>query len=118
MIVKIAWFILAAIHALPALALFRPAMIGTLYHVESNDPLFLLLHHRAALFLVMFMLCIWAVFDPTTRRVASAGVAVSMISFLILYWSTGAPPALKSIAMTDLVCIPILFFVTWKAFAV
>lgn len=116
MMVKIAWLILAAIHATPALALFRPAMIGKLYRVASDNPLFLLMQHRAALFLVIFLLAIWAAFDPTSRRVASIGVGVSMVSFLILYWSAGSPPALKTIATTDLIGIPFLLFVTWKAF--
>ena len=117
MMLKIAWLVLAGIHALPALALFRPAMIGQLYHVASDNPLFLLLHHRVALFLVIFLLAVWAAFDPASRRIASVGVGISMISFLILYWSAGSPPALKTIAMTDLVGIPFLIFVTWKAFA-
>jgi hypothetical protein len=116
MMLKIAWLILAAIHATPALALFRPAMIGTLYRVDNNNPLFLLLQHRAALFLVIFLLCVWAAFDPASRRVASVGVGVSMVSFLILYWSAGFPAALKTIAMTDLVGIPFLIFAAWKAF--
>ncbi len=115
MMLKIARLILAAIHALPALALFRPAMIGQLYRVDSDNPLFLLLHHRAALFLVIFLLAVWAAFDPASRRIASVGV--NMVSFLVLYWSAGSPPALKTIAMTDLVGIPFLIFVTWKAFA-
>jgi tetrahydromethanopterin S-methyltransferase subunit C len=113
----ISWLILAAIHALPALALFRPAMIGTLYGIASDNPLFLLLQHRAALFLVIFLLCVWAAFDPASRRVASVGVGVSMVSFLFLYWSAGSPPALKSIAIADLIGIPVLAFVSWKAFA-
>jgi hypothetical protein len=117
MIEKIAWLVLAAIHATPALALFRPAMIGKLYRVPSDNPLFLLLQHRAALFLAIFLLAVWAAFDPASRRVASVGVGVSMISFLILYWSAGSPPALKTIAMADLVGIPFLAFVAWKAFA-
>jgi hypothetical protein len=116
MIERAAWFILAAIHALPALALFRPVMIGKLYSIASDNPLFLLLQHRAALFFVIFLLTIWAAFDPASRRIASIGVGVSMISFLILYWSAGSPPALKTIAMTDLVGIPFLLFVAWKAF--
>jgi hypothetical protein len=116
MIVKIAWAILAAIHALPALAFFRPAMIGRLYRITSDNPLFALMQHRAALFLVIFMLCVWAAFDPGSRRVASVGVGISMLSFLFLYWSAGAPPGLKTIAMTDLVGIPFLAFVLWKAF--
>jgi hypothetical protein len=84
MMLKIAWLVLAGIHALPALALFRPAMIGQLYHVASDNSLFLLLHHRAALFLVIFLLAVWAAFDPASRRIASVGVGISMISFLIL----------------------------------
>ena len=117
MMLKLAWLILAAIHAVPALATFRPAMVGKLYHVTRDNPLFLLLQHRAALFFVIFLLCVWAAFDPVSRRVASIGVGVSMISFLILYWSAGSPPVLKSIALTDLIGIPFLLFVTWKAFA-
>lgn len=116
MMLKIAWLILAAIHAMPALALFRPAMIGSLYRVDSNNPLFLLLQHRAALFLVIFLLAIWAAFDPASRRVASVGVGVSMISFLILFWSAGFPPALKTIATADIFGLPFLAFVLWKAF--
>ena len=116
MIVKIAWLVLAAIHATPALALFRPAMIGTLYRLETDNPLFLLLQHRAALFFVIFVLAVWAAFDPGSRRVASIGVGISMVSFLILYWSAGFPAALKTIATADIFGLPFLFFVTWKAF--
>ena len=118
MMLKTAWLILAAVHALPALALFRPAMIGKLYGVASDNPLFLILHHRAALFLVIFLLSVWAAFDPVSRRMASVGVGVSMISFLILYWFAGSPSAFRTIATADLVAIPFLLFVTWKAFAV
>lgn len=117
MMIKVAWAILAAIHALPALALFRPSMIGKLYRIANDSPLFLLLQHRAALFLVIFLLCVWAAFDPASRRVASVGVGVSMITFLILFWSAGSPPALKTIAMTDLIGVPFLMFVSWKAFS-
>lgn len=116
MLQLISWLVLAAIHALPAFALFRPSIIGRLYGVAGNNPLFLLLHHRAALFLVVFVLCVWAAFDPASRRVASVAVGISMVSFLTLYWSAGAPAALKSIAIADLAGIPFLMFVTWKAF--
>lgn len=102
---------------MPALAFFRPAMIEKMYRVPADSPLFLLLQHRAALFLVIFLLCIWAAFDPASRRIASVGVGVSMISFLLLYWSAGSPGPLRIIAMTDLVGIPFLLFVAWKAFA-
>ena len=116
MMLKMAWLILAAIHALPALAFFRPAMIGRLYQISKDNPLFLLVQHRAALFLVVFLMCVWAAFDPGSQRVASAGVGVSMLSFLLLYWKAGFPPALKTIAVADLFGTPVLAFVAWQAF--
>lgn len=117
MLQKLFWMVLAAIHLLPAMAFFRPEMIGRLYGVERGSPAFLLLHHRAALFLAILVLCLWAAFDPASRRVASIGVGVSMISFLILYSLAGSPAPLRNIALADLAGLPFLAFVTWKAFA-
>lgn len=117
MLQLISWGVLALIHLLPALAFFSPPMISKLYGVASGSEVFLLLHHRAALFLVVLVMCLWAAFDPGSRRLASVCVAISMISFLGLYWSAGSPPALRTIAMADLVGMPFLAIVTWKAFS-
>ena len=117
MLQLLSWLILAAIHALPALALFQPSIIERLYGVASHDTAFLLLQHRAALFLVVVILAVWAAFDPGIRRAASVCVGGSMISFLVLYWGAGAPPSLKSIAIVDLAGIPFLAFVAWKSFS-
>lgn len=114
---RIAWLVLALVHLLPAVALFRPAMIERLYGVAPGTSTFLLLHHRAALFLVILTLCIWAAFDPTIRRVATCGVAISMVSFLFLFWSGGLPNSLRSIAIADLAAMPFLVLVGWKAFS-
>lgn len=116
MLQRIAWIILALIHFFPALAMIRPALISRLYGVAAGNDIFPLLHHRAALFFVIFLLCVWSAFDPASRRVASIGVGISMVSFLIIYWSAGAPSMLKTIAIADLIGIPFLAFVTWKAF--
>ena len=48
MIERAAWAILALVHVMPALALFAPSLLTKLYGVSSGDPLFLLIHHRAA----------------------------------------------------------------------
>lgn len=114
--VRIGWAILALIHATPALALFRPALISKLYGVSKGSPLFLLLHHRAALFFIILILCIWAMVALDVRRVAVVAVGLSMLSFLWLYMQAGAPPALKTIALADLIGIPALAFVGWRAF--
>ncbi len=116
MLQLVSWGVLALIHLLPAIAFFYPPMIAKLYGVAPGSDTFLLLHHRAALFLVVFVLCVWAAFDPASRRVASVCVAISMISFVGLYWSAGSPPALRTIAIADLAGMPFLALVCWKAF--
>jgi hypothetical protein len=112
----ISWLALALIHATPALAFFRPALITKLYRLDAGSPLFLLFQHRAALFVVIFVICLWAAFDPGSRRLASVAVGISMISFVVLWRMAGSPPALRTIAVTDIVGLPFLAFVAFKAF--
>ena len=113
---SICWGVLAAVHALPALALFRPALISQLYGVEAESSTFLLLHHRAALFLVISVICTWAVFRPETRQLATISASISMLSFLLLYGLSGSPSALRNVAIGDLVGVPFLAFAGWQAF--
>ena len=116
MMLKIAWLVLAAVHATPALAFFRPATLTTLYRLDNSNPLFLLMHHRAALFLAVFALCLWSAFDSQPRRAAVVLTAISMLSFLTLYFQYDSPKPLKTIALVDLAGLPFLCFVAWKAF--
>ena len=117
MIERIAWSVLALVHAVPALSFFRPSMLQSLYGLEAANPLYLLMHHRAALFLVIFVICIWCAVSPTPRQLGVVAVAISMVSFLILYWMAGSPPPLRSIAIADLVGMPALLYVAWRAFS-
>ena len=116
MLQPILWLLLAGIHAMPALALFRPATLTALYGIAPENPLFLLMQHRAALFLAVFAACVFAAFVPEGRRLAVVIVAISMVSFLALYWMAGSPPPLKRIAMVDLAGLPVLAGVAWMAF--
>ncbi|MFN2101171.1 hypothetical protein [Altererythrobacter sp. MF3-039] len=116
MIKTILWLILAAIHALPALAFFRPSTLTQLYGLAADNPLFLLMHHRAALFFAVFVACVWAAFIPDGRRVAVLVVGISMVSFLALYWMAGSPFPLRRIALVDLAGLPVLAAVAWFAF--
>ncbi len=116
MLQPILWLILAAIHAMPALALFRPATLTALYGMNADNPLFLLMQHRAALFLAIFVACVWAAFVPEGRRLAVLVVGISMVSFLVLYWTAGSPAPLKRIAIVDLAGLPVLAGVAWLAF--
>ena len=116
MLQPILWLALAAIHAMPALALFRPSTLTSLYAVAADSPLFLLMQHRAALFLAVFAACVWAAFVPEGRKLAALVVGISMVSFLALYWMAGAPPSLKRIAIVDMAGLPVLAGAAWMAF--
>lgn len=118
MLTRLSWLILAIIHALPALALFSPSLLTRLYGVARGDTAFLLLQHRAALFLVVFSVCIWAASDPGVRRLAATATAISIVSFLLLYFQAGMPPTLRTIAIADLVGLIPLIYVAYEAFAV
>jgi hypothetical protein len=116
MLELIAWLSLALVHLTPALAFFIPSLLTKLYGLTPGNALFLLLHHRAALFVAIFVICVWSAFDATPRRLASVAVAISMVSFVALFWLQGAPPALRQIAIVDLIGFPALFYAIWKAF--
>ena len=113
---KAAWIGLAAIHAMPSLALFMPSLIQRLYGVPSSGSVGILLTHRGALFLGVFALALLATFDEQSRRAGVLVVGISMIGFLIVYANAGSPAgALRTIALTDLVGLPLLALVTWEA---
>ncbi len=116
MIERIAWFMLALVHITPALALFAPSLLTRLYGIETGNPIYVLMHHRAALFLAVLVVCIWCAIDPTPHKLSVVAVGISMISFLILYWVNGSPVGLRPIAIADLIGFPALAYVAWKAF--
>ncbi|MEM8695349.1 MAG: hypothetical protein AAGE05_04935 [Pseudomonadota bacterium] len=113
---RIAWILLALVHLMPAIAAVVPSMIARLYGVPAESPVFPLLHHRAALFGVVLLVCLWAAVDPNVRRLAGIAVGLSMLSFLAIYWSAGQPASLRTIALVDIVGLPVLAFVSWRAF--
>ena len=116
MIERLAWALLALVHAMPAVALFAPSLLTRLYGVKVGDPLFLLMHHRAALFLAVVAACIWCAIDPAPRKLGIIVVAISMVSFLALYITNGSPSALRQIAIADFIGLPALAYVAWSSF--
>lgn len=116
MLQPILWLIVAAVHAMPALAFFRPGQMQSLYRVGPDNPLFLLMHHRAALFLAVFVTCVIAAFHPPSRPLASVVAGISMLAFLFLWSRAGFPPQLKTIAMVDLIGLPALVLAAAFAF--
>ncbi len=119
MLERACWIVLGIlIHLPPFAAFFSPSLITHLYGVSSGDMNFALLQHRAALFGVIVVACLWAAFDPDVRKLAVALTALSMISFLAIYGIYGQPDTLRAIAIADLIGLPFLAYVGWKAFSV
>ena len=116
MLAKIPWAALALLHVMPALALFRPSSMTSLYGIAADSPLMPLMQHLAALFLCILVAAVWAMFDPGARRLAVVVIAISMLSFLALYVLAGQPANLRSIALADLLCVPFLIWAAYLAF--
>jgi hypothetical protein len=116
LIVKMAWGVLALIHAAPAAAAFNPALLRRLYGLEPSGDLGVLIAHRAFLFLAVVAGCLVALFDPAARRAMGLVTAISVLGFLWLYARAGAPAgALRVIAIGDLVALAPLALVLWIA---
>ena len=111
------WVLLALIHVLPGAAFLRPALITSLYGVAPSSDAFVLLQHRAALFLVVAVVCVSAALQPETRRLGAIVVALSMLSFLLLFAIGGMPASLRLIATVDALGLLPLSFVAWRAFS-
>jgi len=113
---KIAWFLLALVHASPAAVLFRPSLVGQLYGVSPEASTGLLLTHRGATFLAIVVAAVWAAFDLSVRRLCTVAIAIAVISYLILYIRAGLPEGpLRTIAAVDAFALVPLLFVTWNA---
>ena len=110
---RIAWAFLVALHLLPIVPLFRPALLGKMYGVAPGSVMTPLLQHRAALFLAVAAVCLLALFDPASRRAAALVVGISMGTFLTLYVLHGAPAPLRTIALADVIGLPFLLYVIW-----
>lgn len=113
---QLSWSILAIIHAIPAFAFFQPSAMTRLYGIEQGSQIFLLMRHRAALFLGVVLACIWAYWDVDARRLACVIVALSMLTFLWLFWSAGYPKSLRTIAIADAAGMPFLLIVLMGSF--
>lgn len=116
MMIKLAWGILGLIHLLPAVAFVRPSLLSSMYGIEGGSPAYLLIWHRAALFAMAVVICIWAALRPEVRPLAAVAMTISMVGFLLLYLLNGSPLSLRTIAWADLAGLPFLAFAAWDAF--
>ncbi|MEZ4400877.1 MAG: hypothetical protein R3B06_12705 [Kofleriaceae bacterium] len=100
-VTKLAWVVLALIHAPPAAVTFAPGLVAR-YGVAATGDVALLLRHRGVLFLAVTAVCALAAVEPSARRGASVVVLMSVVGFLVVYARGGLPPgALRTVAMVD-----------------
>ncbi|MEM7078499.1 MAG: hypothetical protein AAF513_07720 [Pseudomonadota bacterium] len=70
------------------------------------------------MFFTVVVIAIFAIIDPTVRRLGAVVAAISMVAFLVVYARAGLPAgALRSIAIVDLIgLIPlcVVGFVAWR----
>jgi hypothetical protein len=116
-VVTLSWLLLAALHALPAMVLFVPAMVERLYGTPPSGDIGILLVHRGALFLAVLAAAVMAALHSPSRQLASLIVAISMLTFLWLFLRGGSPASLRTIFLADLVGLAPLALVCWDAWS-
>jgi hypothetical protein len=114
--IKLSWLVLALIHLMPSMVLFKPNMTQSLYRIAPDGPIGLLLVHRGGLFFAVLLACIIAVFHTPSRPLAAVVTATSMVSFLLLYAKAGMPTGgLRKIAKVDVIGLPFLALAAYSA---
>lgn len=102
-----AYLLAAAIKLAPLVGVLSNEVLLQLYAVPVDSAeLSLLLRHRAVLFGIVGGLLLAAAFMPRLRTQAGIAGIVSMLSFILLYWITGANNEnLQRVALIDSVVL-------------
>lgn len=110
------------IHLLPVSGLIGAERLSLLYGISVSEPnLEILMRHRAVLFLLMGLLLVAAAFIPALRVIAIVGGFISVVSFLVIAWSTGDyNDAVRKVVIADIVavialCIAVVLHAMQKA---
>jgi hypothetical protein len=78
------------IHLLPLSGLLGAERLAALYGLDFSEPnLSILMRHRAVLFGLLGAFLVFAAFRPSLQTLAFVCAFVSVLSFLLLAWSTG-----------------------------
>ena len=95
------------IHLLPLSGLLGAERLAALYGLDFSEPsLAILMRHRAVLFGLLGAFLMFAAFRPSLQPLAFIAAFVSVVSFLLLAWSSGGYNAQIGRVMTaDLVAL-------------
>jgi len=102
--------ITGAIHLLPVSGALGPGPLASLYGLDFSEPnLAILMRHRAVLFGLLGIFLVLAAFRPALQLAALLTGLASVVSFLLIAWSTGDyNPAVSRIVSADLVALALL----------
>ncbi|NNE60468.1 MAG: phosphopantetheine adenylyltransferase [Woeseia sp.] len=97
--------IVGAIHVIPLSGVLGVGRLNSLYGINITDPdLSILMRHRAVLFGLLGLFCIYAAIKPPLYFIALTAGAVSVGSFLYLAYATGGyNEELRRVIVADLV---------------
>ena len=103
--------IVAAIHFLPVAGVLGADSLTKLYGITISDSnTELLLRHRAVLFSIVGLLLLLSVFRSNYQPVAIWIGLISIVSFLLLTWSTeGLTPEISRVVKIDWIALVLLF---------
>jgi hypothetical protein len=108
--VALTLFLVALIHAMPAIGLIGAGRLSALYGIAVEEPnLELLLRHRAVLFGLLAAFLAYAAVHPELHRIALTAGFVSVASFLILaHLIGGHNAALLTVVRVDWFALAVL----------
>ncbi len=106
--------IVGIIHLLPLSGVLGAAQLTALYGLDFGDPdLAVLMRHRAVLFGLLGAFLLVAAFRPRWQPAALVAGFVSVLSFLVIAWSTGGyNAAVARVVTADLVALACLVVAT------
>jgi drug/metabolite transporter (DMT)-like permease len=95
------------IHLLPLSGLLGAERLAALYGLDFSEPnLTILMRHRAVLFGLLGAFLVFAAFKPSLQALAFIAAFASVLSFLLLAWSSGGYNAqVGRVVTADLVAL-------------
>ena len=102
--------VVGVIHLIPLSGALGVGHLNSLYGLSISDPdLSILMRHRAVLFGLLGVFCVYAAIRPSFRLIALTAGAVSVGSFLYLAYATGGyNEELRRVFVADVVAAAFL----------
>jgi hypothetical protein len=109
-LVPVSLIVVGIIHLIPLSGVLGVGRLNSLYGISINDPdLSILMRHRAVLFGLLGLFCVYAAMKPSLQFIALTAGAVSVGSFLYLAYATGGyNEELRRVFIADLVAAAFL----------